>query len=72
LNVPEKRNQRLSLYKKKLKWIMYGIFAPELVVYTAWRQWTSARALTRIVNKCFKEQVRLSVAIYLAADRDRV
>jgi hypothetical protein len=61
LNVPQKSNQQLSLCRKKLKWIVYGIFAPELVVYTAWRQWTSARKLTLIVNRCFKEQVELPI-----------
>lgn len=56
MNVPEKSNRKLNICRKKLKWIVYGIFAPELVVFTAWRQWTSARRLTHTVNKCFKEQ----------------
>jgi hypothetical protein len=32
-------------------WIIVGIYAPELVVFTAWRQWSSARLLGNIVKE---------------------
>jgi len=43
---------------KKVGWILVGMFAPELVVYTAWSQWVSARKLTDIVAKHFDRLVR--------------
>ena len=36
---------------------MVGIFAPELIVYIAWRQWQSARELTREINLILDKQV---------------
>ena len=32
------------------KWVVFGILAPELLVYVAWRQYVSAMALDRIVS----------------------
>lgn len=32
------------------RWILTGVYAPELVVFTAWRQWSSARILGRKVR----------------------
>ena len=38
---------RLRWHLRKPGWVAVGIFAPEIVVYTAWRQWVSAQALTK-------------------------
>jgi hypothetical protein len=35
-----------------------GMFAPELVVYTAWRQWHEAKKLTAEMNELFDREVR--------------
>lgn len=32
------------------KWVLFGILAPELMVFVVWRQFMSARALDRIVR----------------------
>ncbi|KAI9796676.1 MAG: hypothetical protein M1833_006016 [Piccolia ochrophora] len=33
-----------------MRWIFVGIYAPELVVFTAWRQWCSANLLSKLVS----------------------
>ena len=50
LNVPRQNDtilQRFSLY---IRWIITGVFAPELVVFTAWRQWCSAKILSDLIK----------------------
>ena len=49
LNVPKQKDfgRELPLYAR---WIFTGIFAPELVAFTAWRQWRSAKLLTKVVQ----------------------
>ena len=37
----------VSLY---IRWIITGVYAPELVVFTAWRQWCSANILSNLVK----------------------
>ena len=44
-------------FAHKFKWVIIGMFAPELVVYAAWSQWSSARKLQALVNKHFAENV---------------
>jgi hypothetical protein len=41
------------LYKPR--WIVVGIFAPEIVVYIAWSQWLSARSFMEEMEKIRKE-----------------
>ncbi|KAK1752033.1 hypothetical protein QBC47DRAFT_363634 [Echria macrotheca] len=41
----------------KTKWVLLGMFAPELVVYTSWSQWRTARKLTDIVVTQLREQL---------------
>ncbi|PVH99833.1 hypothetical protein DM02DRAFT_528246 [Periconia macrospinosa] len=45
LNVPAKREPYYEALFRQLKWCLIGLFAPELVLYTAWRQYASARQL---------------------------
>jgi hypothetical protein len=34
----------------KLSWMFLALIAPEALVYMAWRQWSSAKALSAEVN----------------------
>jgi len=54
LNIPaktESQTRRLATY---FYWCIYGVFGPELVIWTAWRQLLSAWALR---NELRKEKV---------------
>lgn len=59
LNLPSPGSSTTAVYMKKTSWVLLGIFAPELVVYTAWGQWNSARKLTTIIKEILQEQVQL-------------
>ncbi|KAF3939537.1 hypothetical protein ABW19_dt0209686 [Dactylella cylindrospora] len=50
LNVPPPNDSNLNYCWTCARWIFAGIYAPELVVFTAWRQWSSARVLHKIVK----------------------
>ncbi|UNI21782.1 hypothetical protein JDV02_007738 [Purpureocillium takamizusanense] len=45
LNVPARRRSIIQVFWLNIRWIFAGIYAPELVVFVAWRQWCSARML---------------------------
>ena len=45
LNVPRKAEGNYRVLLRELQWCILGLFAPELMVYTAWRQLASARQL---------------------------
>ena len=47
LNVPAQNSTRTRPALQRLKWVLMGLLAPELVVYTAWDQWISAKRLTK-------------------------
>ena len=68
---PRCRWCRVWWHLRKPGWIAIGILAPEIVVYTAWRQWVSARALTNemgsIVNKVLHLREIALVAISLTS-----
>ena len=51
LNIPPRRLSSLRLGLRYAKWGLLGIFGPELVVYSAWRQLSSARTLQEEVRK---------------------
>lgn len=57
LNIPEDGNpQYLGLAKqmwRKIGWIFIGLFAPELLIYTAWYQRMQAKKLMKAYNKGF-------------------
>ena len=50
LNVRPYRRTELQSWVETTKWVAFGILAPELVVFVAWRQYVSAMALDRIVR----------------------
>ena len=55
LNVPEKSRTRWYCIFINARRIATGICAPELVVFTAWRQWSSARILGNILGDQAKD-----------------
>ena len=55
LNVPERNITKSKRYLRRLKWVFCGILAPEIVVFTAWRQWSSAIKLTKEMQKLQKQ-----------------
>ena len=50
LNVRPYKKTELQSWVETMKWVAFGILAPELVVFVAWRQYVSAMALDRIVR----------------------
>jgi hypothetical protein len=56
LNVPMKGEKRGWTLLRELKWCVIGLFAPELILYTAWRQLASAWQLRYEVEKLRKIQ----------------
>lgn len=53
LNVPRQASSKIDTCLCNLRWVLAGIYAPELVVFTAWRQWTSAKLLGNLVEKLY-------------------
>lgn len=59
LNIPAKIDKKQTLRKRlwsnyycvRTRWVLLGLLAPELVVYTAWMQWESARVFVKEVNE---------------------
>lgn len=54
LNVPPRGSTRRWLYLQKAKWTLLGIFAPEVVVYTAIHQFYDALKLQKSLSKIVK------------------
>lgn len=54
LNVPPLGRTRRQIVWTNIIWITAGIYCPELVVFTAWRQWSSARILSRLVHQKYQ------------------
>lgn len=50
LNIPGKDETSFSRRFRNFRWIVTGILAPELVVFAAWRQWSSAKVLLEEIN----------------------
>jgi hypothetical protein len=51
LNIPSLEESRFSFYLRKTKWVVIAVFAPQVVLYTAWTQWYMARDIVRTLNK---------------------
>ncbi|KAK3343454.1 hypothetical protein B0T25DRAFT_554363 [Lasiosphaeria hispida] len=49
LNVPSRNHTAAGNAWLNTRWIVTGIYAPELVVFAAWRQWCSAKLLQKLV-----------------------
>jgi len=50
LNLPQRLDSVYNALLRTLKWIIAIVYAPEVVVFTAWTQWNSARILKDIVK----------------------
>jgi hypothetical protein len=56
LNIPRKGEGNCRVLTRELQWCVLGLFAPELILYTAWRQLASARQLcVEIKDKMSKQ-----------------
>ena len=56
LNVPRQNDSILQCLSLYIRWIITGVYAPELVVFTAWRQWCSAKILGDLVKNLQAKQ----------------
>ena len=54
LNVPEHRKTHRQFWRK-LKWLLMGLMAPEIVGYVAWHQRRQAKAILRDVKRCLDQ-----------------
>jgi hypothetical protein len=52
-----------NYYCRRARWVLLGLLAPELVVYTAWMQWESARVFVKKVNKYRRNNLQKGVAM---------
>ena len=43
LNIPAVREDKWDTYRRKIKWVIIALLAPELLVFTAFQQWLAAR-----------------------------
>lgn len=67
VTVEQLPHEKLSFFRRlnsrpavrRLKWMLMGLLAPELVVYTAWQQWSSAREMTRKMRELLKKVITL-------------
>jgi len=51
LNIPALGETEKDLWIKGIKWGFWGVTAPELVIYAAWKQFYSARLLQEEITK---------------------
>ena len=51
LNVPRQNQTEFQGWLRTARWVAFGILAPEMVVYVAWRQFKSACALEREIKQ---------------------
>ena len=45
LNVPPRGESSAKFWLRNIRWALLGIFGPELVVFIAWKQYLSAKAI---------------------------
>ena len=51
LNVPPLHETKLHFLWRKVKWVALALFAPEIVLYTAFKQFAEARVLVKELNQ---------------------
>lgn len=56
LNIVPKDEPSWRTFAREVWWCLIGLYGPELVVFTAWRQWSSAKALGAEIERTFKER----------------
>lgn len=55
LNIPHRSTSVLSNLKSYAYWSLIGIFGPELAIWSAWRQYLSAKALKKEIEVALAE-----------------
>ncbi|KAK4443628.1 hypothetical protein QBC34DRAFT_498867 [Podospora aff. communis PSN243] len=55
LNIPPGNSSATFLFWRKTKWILVGLFAPEILVYVAWFQRRRVKRLSKELTAIFKE-----------------
>lgn len=61
LNVPPPGESVLRYWLRNIRWALLGIFGPELVVFIAWKQYLSARAIAKSSQNGFNVSKGLSL-----------
>ena len=56
INVPPRGASQSWWYLHMIKWTLLGIFAPEVVLFTAWDQYWKATLLQKALNKEAQKQ----------------
>ncbi|KAL1793678.1 hypothetical protein ACET3X_008660 [Alternaria dauci] len=56
LNIPRKAEGNSRALFREFQWCVLGLFAPELILYTAWRQLASARQLCSEVEEAKRKK----------------
>ncbi|RVX71197.1 hypothetical protein B0A52_04771 [Exophiala mesophila] len=56
LNIAATNETTVQYWLRTVRWILLGVFGPELVVFAAWRQYISARAMQNLQNGPFEER----------------
>ena len=59
LNIPPQSSGAWSVYLSKAQWVVIGMFAPELVVFTAWCQRVEATRLSKDLHAIFTKKASL-------------
>jgi hypothetical protein len=71
LNIPAKVDKAWPLkeriwsnyYCRRVRWVLLGLLAPELVVYTAWMQWESARYFVTLIKALREHNLKTGTEI---------
>jgi len=56
LNIPAVREDKWVTYRRKIKWVVIALLAPELLVFTAFQQWLAARKFLRELKRVQDER----------------
>jgi hypothetical protein len=51
LNVPPPHESAWLAWRRKMKWVVIALFAPEVVVLTAFQQWLTATCFLKELNR---------------------
>lgn len=66
LNVPPHGEGKVARFLRKAKWVVCGLFAPEVTVYTAWNQFSEARKLLSTMKLAEKGGIEVSFCFMVA------
>lgn len=59
LNIPPKGETQRQYWSRNVRWVLLGVFIPELVILAAWRQWASCRELSAELYHILKAEEAL-------------